>query len=398
MTFFIALALGTMPLHTEILVEAGKALYAGQGIKMDEDIVLEMGEGRKLTCRSAEYDIQNEVIKLHGGKEKIHYSDAVVDLTCHEATLNIQSNLQVEQLETLGSVEILYANEIKIHADHAIYKSGDDGFLQLNSQSQCHLENLRGDQIKAKSIVFRPNESIVVIHHPVGSIATEPFATHFEAEKLVWDREKEHYHFEGQVKIRQNKLGTIAVSNTLDLDKKQRTLNAEGDIEMSFLLSNTLKCAGSLLIDHIQHMATIYSPEEPIVFKDSLGEITAHRATVHYLGEEKPLFVRFLAEEDVRIHSFATVDELVSESFLHTILTDRAELDAGEQSLILSADEGKRTLLYDHVNHLQVSAPTLKVHRDIATHKDKIEGQGDVRFSFTEQELERLKQQLSWIK
>lgn len=400
MTLFLALALGTLlPSQTEsIVMEAGKAIYQGRGIKMDDQISVEIGKGKKLTCHSAEYDLHNEILQLHGGQDKIHYSDDQIVLTCNEARLNVGNDFQVQHLETSGDIQILYGNEITIKADTADYKSGAEGYLQLNGNKECCLQNRKGDLIRAKTITFHPNESTVIIENPIGSLATEPFATHFEAHRLVWDREKENFQFVGDVKIRQNKLGTIAVSDTLDINKKNRTLHAVGEIELGFLLSNTLKCDGTLDIDHMTHTATIYSPENHMVFNDARGEIKAHRATVHYLGDDKPLFMRLVAEEDVRINSFATVDDVISDSYLHTILTDRAELNAGAQSLTLSADEGKRTLLYDHVNHLQVSAPSLKVQRDVETHKDKIEGHGDVRFSFTEQELERLKQQLSWIK
>jgi lipopolysaccharide export system protein LptA len=400
MTFFVALFLGALlPTHSEsIFIEAGKAVYQGKAVKMDDQISVEMGAGKKLTCHSAEYDLHDEVLQLHGGENKIHYSDDQLALTCNEAKLNVGNDFQVQHLETSGDLEILYENELTIEADNADYKSGNDGFLQLTGREKCCLKNSRGDLIYAKTVTFHPNENTITVENPVGSLATEPFPTHFEANKLVWDRQNENFHFVGDIKIRQNKLGTIAVSDTLDINKKNKTLHAEGAIEIAFLLCNALKCTGTLDIDHFTHTVAIHSPEEHIVLKDARGEIKAHRAVIHYLGDNKPLFLRLVAEDDVRINSFATVDDVVSETYLHTILTDYAELNAGAQSLTLRADEGKRTLLYDHVNHLQVSAPSLKVQRDVETHKDKIEGLGDVRFSFTEQELERLKQQLSWIK
>lgn len=399
--FSMALMLGNLiAVHDEpISMEAGKAMYQGQTVKMEDQIMLEIGEGKKLACQSADFDPQSGVLLLHGSAdEKIAYRDKDVTLRCNHARLETNSDFHLQRLETFSDVEIVYAGEITAKGDNADYQSGDDGYFQLSGHQSCQLENSKGDKIQAKQIIFHPADSDIVVEHPTGTLATKPFATHFEADRLIWNRDTGDFKFIGNVKIRQNKLGAIAVSDVLIMNKDKRDLHAEGEIEVSFLLSNTLKCKGTLDIDHSKHIATVHSPVEPIIFKDARGQIQAHRATVHYLGDDKPLFLRFIAEEDVRIISFATVDDVISESTMHTILTDHAELNAGTQSLSLKADEGKRTLLYDHVNHLQVSAPSLNMKRDSVTNKDKIEGLGDVRFSFTEQELERIKQQLSWIK
>lgn len=397
----IALLLGNLIAVPDepITMEAGKAIYQGHTVKMDDQILLEIGEGKKLACQSADYDPQSGILLLHGSAdEKIAYQDKDVILHCNHARLETSSDFRLKRLETFSEVEIVYASEITAKGDNADYQSGDDGYFQLSGQKFCHLENSKGDKIQAKQIIFHHADSDIVVEHPTGTLATKPFATHFEADRLIWNRDTGDFKFVGNVKIRQNKLGTIAVSDLLVMNKDTRKLHAEGEIELSFLLSNTLKCTGTLDIDHAQHVATVHSPDEPIIFKDARGQIQAHRATIHYLGDDKPLFARFIAEDDVRITSYATVDDVISDTTLHSILTDHAELDAGSQSLLLKADQGKRTLLFDHVNHLEVSAPSLRVNRDVATHKDKIEGLGDVRFSFTEQELERIKQQLSWIK
>lgn len=384
---------------SEMLVEAGRASYRSGLVQMDRHVEVELGDGRKLSCLAAEYDPEAGVLYLHGdAQEKIVFQDAQLKMSCYEARLDIASDLHVDKLETSGDVAMFHKSGVTAHAENAAYRSGNDGYIMLAGDEICQLKSKRGDIIKAKIFCFHPSDKLVTIDHPSGTLSTEPFVTHFEADQLIWDRDNEEYRFTGNVKIRQNQLGTIAVSDRLTINKKKRNLHAEGAIELSFLLSNALKCNGTLDIDHNEHIATIHSPDDFIHFSDSRGKIEAHRATIHYLGENKPLFLSFIAEENVRIVSYATVDDVISETMLHSVITDHAELNIGNQSLTLRADDGKRTLLYDHINHLQVSAPSLVLQRDIHTNKDKIEGLGDVRFSFTEQELQRIKQQLSWIK
>lgn len=155
---------------------------------------------------------------------------------------------------------------------------------------------------------------------------------------------------------------------------------------------------GTLDLDHNSGKVILVSLEEPISFKDHYGEVQAQRVTAYYQGARPPRFERVIAEGDVKVLSYLSYDATPSSTVLHTIVTDKADLNIEAHKLTLNANIGKRSLLYDHINHLQISAPGMEVMRDKQTKKDKIQGFGDVRFSFTEKELERLKQQFLWIK
>ena len=60
--------------------------------------------------------------------------------------------------------------------------------------------------------------------------------------------------------------------------------------------------------------------------------------------------------------------------------------------MVLSASEGNRVLLFDKVNNIQMSAPSLKIQHDPSSQKELIKGMGDVRFTFLEKELAQVKQ------
>ena len=59
--------------------------------------------------------------------------------------------------------------------------------------------------------------------------------------------------------------------------------------------------------------------------------------------------------------------------------------------MILYADSGKRVLFFDEEKGLNISALEVHITRDPRTHEEKIQGVGNVRFSFEDAEKEVLK-------
>lgn len=387
----------TLFADSEVVIEAGRGSYEGQTINMDESITLTLGEGKELTCQSADYDPEGGCIRLFGSDEvPIHYVDGQVELHCREAALKMSPTLAVSQFDVMGNVRITY-DDITATGDRGSYHSGPEGLISLSSDRMCHFTNEKGDQVDAQTITFSRSDRTVTLSSPEGVLATKPAPTYFKGETLTWTMGDEVYTFLGQSTIRQNSQGSLEASQVLKIDKANRTVHAEGQINIELFSVHCLSYEGTLDLDHNSGKVVFDSRNELIAFKDDYAEVHAQRAIARYQGARPPRFEQLRVEGGVRIVSYLSYDATPSSTVLHTILADTAELDLKEHKLALRADNGKRALLYDHVNHLQVSAPGMQVSRDKKTHKDKIQGFGDVRFSFTEQELERLKQQFLWI-
>lgn len=126
---------------------------------------------------------------------------------------------------------------------------------------------------------------------------------------------------------------------------------------------------------------------------DPLGDVYADTFEIAYEDAEGPLNIQEIklvgnvklmnrkknaAAEEEPYLQYALADEVC---FYPT--TKRVKMRAGQQK--------RRVLFYDQANGVQVSAPGLTIIRDPETGKDKIQGEGDVRFKLAEHELERLK-------
>lgn len=120
------------------------------------------------------------------------------------------------------------------------------------------------------------------------------------------------------------------------------------------------------------------NPQHQIFFQDGERKIYADYAEL-----ELSSHVCTLEGEVKLVHREAALKQ--------SALADRVVFLQEKEELHFFAAQGKRTLFFDAANHLQMSATELKVSRDPFTHKEKVQGIGDVRFRLSEQEFQRLK-------
>jgi hypothetical protein len=187
---------------------------------------------------------------------------------------------------------------------------------------------------------------------------------------------------------------------------RMRTVETKGEAVLTYAdaaggQSHTLKCYGKIKLDNIKRESQLHSPKDnagnvlegkQVYFEDEKGQISADRAFIKYdevEGKIKP--ARIVLEGNVRIVNLVTKSKDDSELTQQYILADRVDFIPATQEMIFKADKGKRVLLYDKNNNMEVSAPGLKLVRDHAANKEALRAIGGVRLNFVEDELEQLK-------
>jgi hypothetical protein len=172
-------------------------------------------------------------------------------------------------------------------------------------------------------------------------------------------------------------------------------------------LKHTLKSFGSLHIDHRKMVAKLQSPlnvngsvdkDLQVFFEDDKGEIHADKVFIKYEEVGKKIIpARIVLEGNLRIENhFENFADAKKEN--QYILAHRVDFIPQTSEMIFKAEKGKRVLLYDKGNNLQVSAPRLKIIRDKSVKKETLQGIGDIRFNFIENELDQFRRQFSFEK
>jgi hypothetical protein len=80
-----------------------------------------------------------------------------------------------------------------------------------------------------------------------------------------------------------------------------------------------------------------------------------------------------------------------SGAVLQYALADYAEYYPASKEMALSGTGEGRVLFYDKVNNIRMSAPSLKIKHDEKSPKGSVQGFGDVRFTFIENEFDQLR-------
>ncbi|HEY4832459.1 MAG TPA: hypothetical protein VIH61_07880 [Waddliaceae bacterium] len=143
----------------------------------------------------------------------------------------------------------------------------------------------------------------------------------------------------------------------------------------------------SLFFDYTQ-MTSFFLGCPQVTYSDSMGEIYADRAQIDYQEISGTLeATKISLFNNVRLVNLGTTEKLA----IQYALADEVYYYPQEKLMIL---EGKnsRVLFYDKQHDMQLSARSVRAHRDPITKKQTVQGMGDVRFIFGPEELDKIKQ------
>lgn len=420
-------------------------------LKLQDDVQLELKEGGCLYCQGAEVDYAKmqgvfwgnakcpDVIYLNTREEKktmqsiqfpleVKSHQMICELLRESATSSSPAKTLVKQIEAINNVRVLYNRDQLILADHALYQRlathascSDTGLLTLSgrgTQPVCRLTNLNGDHLNAQRIQVNTMERQLRLDQADGMLymrqEKRPLQTlEFSSNELIWEGQKQTLWLKGQVKVTQN--GTFHIQTDDEIAIMQTDMQGKKTLRSIQSLKNTqisyqdvqkgnthkIHCPGALLIDHEQQQMTFQgitnanpSPQahQQVYIEDLLGDLYADRVQVFYTWKERHLIPeKIILEGNVRLLNRFDGHLEESGSILHYALADRVEYLPSQQEMTLSSTKGQRVLFFDKVNQVQMSAPSLKIRRDVTTQKETIQGVGDVRFTFIEKEMEQIK-------
>lgn len=234
------------------------------------------------------------------------------------------------------------------------------------------------------------------------------------------DRETSKLTLSGNVEIVQEGTGKLQAAedvhlilNIVEGKKELHSIDTNGEAVLTYIdpeteLEHILRSYGTLRIDHQKMEARLQGPRnedgavvdgKQVFFKDAKGEIRADRGMIKYdYAGQRMILVRIVLQGNVKLADVLEQTEGSQAKTNQYILADRVDFIPETKEMIFKADQGRRVLLFDKENHLEVSASMLKLFRDKATRKETVQGMGDVRFSFVDGELDQLRRHFSFDK
>jgi len=420
-------------------------------LKMKDKVNLALKDGGSLSCAEADLDY----LKLQGRfvaspEEKyVVYTESCATKTGQKIPLVVKSkemNVQIEQgkneknakqssyineITATDNVSVNYNQDFMAASDYALYQrvtpeEGEittkiPGLITLrmtDKEGSCNITNRNGDLISATQIQIDTIKKNLHFISPKGTLnLSRQEHIDFSSDSMIWDDNRDLLVLRDHVLIGQKGIGNMTTDKEVNIyyyhvagKKRIRSIETAGNTVLVYTddethLSHTLTSYGKITIDQQNAKTTMESPKDDlgkvvegkqVYFQDYLGEIYADKVTLDYEhvdGSLKPLKVTL--EGNVNLLNRSRVNREETEAFLQYAIADIVEFYPKKHLMMLTSYPKNRVLFFDKVNSLQVSAPTVKIIRDPLMKKESIQGIGDVRLNFIDQEFNKLKKHFS---
>lgn len=360
-------------------VSSGEAHYSGKEIVLVGEVVVQHGLGQISAHRLS-------VIPSSSGDKK-----------SRSALMTISDDVQIE-LQGGGRLNCQRA-EIDYTALQGVFL-GSSQFPDV-----CYVNTGESQNCRSKA----PFDLEVRSHQMVLDLVREP-ATAASSSKILVSQVQANHNVRVTVNQSYYLTADRAFFQRLPSDKNALTvglltLSMDEDSTVPCQLTTLkgdqrIRCPGSLTMDNEKQEIILQSrpggdEEEPnqVSIEDLHGEMHADRITIAYEWDQKNFSPnKIVLEGRVRLLNQFIGRKEASGAMRHYALADRVDYFPKKQEMVLKCTDGSRVLLFDKVNNVQMSAPSLTILRDAASGKETIRGLGDVRFSFVEKEIEQLNQ------
>lgn len=313
---------------------------------------------------------------------------------------------------------------LQVRADRAIYRyqpehtwesapslGGVVYFTPQASPGVCEVTRNQGDRVRGQLIRMDLEKKNLYFDRPVGTLyfleKEGPLKRlDFSSTALLWDEKHLLLELQGEVKLEELGMGQLHTEKTIfaqfimsEGERQLASLETKGLTTLSISLDEELPpyrltSFSGIHIDHQSLTAFMEAPEghpdKQVAFHTPQGTIHADTATLSYRQGVKSLHLeRITIHGNVTLANQSLQGSKNSPSVLQYAKADSLEFDPQTQELFLQG-KGRRVLFFDKLNHVQVSAPALKMSQDPLTGKQAIQGVGDVRFRLIGQEMKEL--------
>lgn len=412
-------------------------------LDMHENVKIAFKDGGQLGCSSAHIDskLMKGSFSGNADQEYVVYSESRRDKSGNFLPLLLKSrkmqirlhqeeggennypSVSISELTADDNVTVNYNHEIISLADHAVYdrnlsKKGQILMSALENGGRCQVTNRNGDIIRASQLVIDPSERRIIFHSPKGSILIPKEkegqnCIDFSCQMMVWDETDDILTLRDKVVINQEGIGQISngkevliYRHVVNGHKSLRSIESFGETELDYADKENnafhhLTCHGKVVVDHEKLQTCFESPAlldgkvvkgKQIYFHDRLGEIYADKAVISYdYINDRIVPAKITLTGHVQILNRTAADAEDRGKFLQYAIADYVEYFPLKSKMYFKSDMDSRVLFFDKANNVKVSAPALKIIRSPDSNKNSIEGIGDVRFSFIEEELEELR-------
>lgn len=420
-------------------------------LKMNEDVKISLLDGGQLSCPNAIIDYHDMTGRFWSepSQEFVTYTEKLkdgkstpIEVKSQEMLIRLSQNqkessqILISQITAEQNVSVNYNNDYFAVSDTGEYQRFDPstpeeklnasnvpGLISLKSSGEsgiCQIRNKSGDLIDADQIKINTMKRELEFDAPHGFISYDSnqqknSEIDFSCGTMNLNEAKDILILSDDVAICSNGIGKL--TNPREIRIYRQLLNGKKQISLIESIGESrldykdeknnsdyvLITHEKFTLDPQKNQAHFASPrddsgnvvsDKQVHFIDPSFEIFADDAFINYKEVDKKMSpTNIFLIGNVCLIGKASDD--AEAKYVKFAIADRVDYDIPTQEMIFSSENKKRVLFFDKTNNLQISAPSVKVKRNLTTKKDAIQGIGDVRFSFIDKEFNQLKKRFN---
>lgn len=429
--------LGKMEAERAVLErQEGNKEFPFAHILLEKSVKLATHAHSEIECARADLDFTQ--LKGQLFSEEAHpiiFNDASIHMTSQNVDLDFvktakdgeKSFFSIQSILAKDGVTIDYSKQLKIIADHAVYKKSDaiaskefQGVMTAypkDTQTPCLLIH-EEDRIEADTINLDIINATASLVHPRGALSSHltpqlrKGPLFLSSDFLVWDHKKNLVTLKGNITLDDPNLGSIQAAEELSLSqvvangkRVVKAIRTHGRTHLKYRepqsqTVHNLICQGSMRFERDKLSTFLESPkvkgkvpfDKQIQYAEKDFSVYCDQAVVDYTVEQQTLHPSSVVlKGNIRLFT----QDLTKAK--RCALADRVTYSPGTSTLILSASSGKKVLFWDEGQTMRISAQEVHITRDPESKSDTIKGFGQVKFSFSSEESETLKKFFPFI-
>ena len=391
-------------------------------IELEKDVSVALRNQASVSCDEAHFDftalkgaligLQDHFVRYQdtflqeGKKQSFVITSKSADMIMQRVETPKGLEYDVQTIIANDEATFAYGDRFKVNCDQAVY---DPKILQkrmltaspASDKGVCNFEYKEG-KMAAKKFEVSIDSGEVFADSPHGYFLPAPNEKLlFQSQKMAWNQNEQIIMLEQNVEVVDPIFGNLFAKEKLLLfhnskkgKKSFHTIQTRGHATLTYKEQkkqavHTLTSFGTIKLDRDRGNVLVESPVQnglvptgmQILYREESMTISSDRANMEYSNTGtsfQPISVTL--KGNIRLY---TEDQ---NRPVRCALADRVNYSPSTRTFILAANPGKKVLLWDETETLQIAAQEIHITQEADSEKESIKGVGNVSFSFSQEE------------
>lgn len=361
-------------------------------------VEIQFSSNQTLHSENATIDFAHHTASLSSDDKQIFFFDPDKKITIQSKDLDCtweddHRNPRLISLLANNSVQISFGTDMFLHAENAEYCPNDEenGFLKLGSsrsEKPC-LISIGDDLLKAESVTIDVENESMILHRPIGRIATAfvekalPEEISFTSKNLLLNRKTGEISLSEQILVDAASFGHLISDDTVTFSTEKvdekilfKGFSTQGRSYLTTDQGMKISCDGQIDFDYIGKKLTADGHETPILYQNGNLVIEARKVTLDKL-QGTPKLISFYDQVN-----FSAGDMIGNAGSLNYRPT--------EHTLEFFSSEKENVVFYNKESDTKMCADGITITRDPDTQENVIHGHGIVKLTFDHKNREQI--------